>query len=452
MHHLKPAPEGQHVATSATTSARPGRLHWGGVAFVLLVLALPGTALTQPAGDGSTPGASYTTVANDSVWRLAGLALGSTRGDRTQAMVAILRLNPDAFMLGNLHRLKRGVTVTLPTPEAILAEDARQASILLESHLQALAVPGVLASPPAPLGRDTAAAGASKPVAKAAPAPTPAPTPVPTSAPAPAPVAKALAPAAPTATPLPAPTPSPVVKAPVAATPSPTPAPTAAATPVAPAPVATATPVTPPPVATAPAPASALPGTSSPSPVPSPSTAAVPAPTPTATPTPAAATPAAPITTELDRGTRLLPYVMLALLLALPLAWRWYRQRARASTTMRDRLRAASTDFQDSKDASRGLKPKRVDVSNAGVDVARVVETLGPVTMLVRQDGHDPQPGAAPLSMAELREQAGLKLEIARASLEIGRAMVARTLLAAVQREGDAAERQAADELMLKLA
>ena len=98
------------------------------------------------------------------------------------------------------------------------------------------------------------------------------------------------------------------------------------------------------------------------------------------------------------------------------------------------------------------MKPKRIDVSNAAVDVARVVETLGPITMLVKQDGHDPQPGAAPLSMAELREQAGLKLEIARASLEIGRAMVARTLLAAVQREGDAAERQAADELMLKLA
>ena len=120
--------------------------------------------------------------------------------------------------------------------------------------------------------------------------------------------------------------------------------------------------------------------------------------------------------------------------------------------TMRDRLRAASTDFQDSKDASRGLKPKRVDVSNAAVDVARVVETLGPVTLLIKQDGHEPLPGAAPLSMAELREQAGLKLEIARASLEIGRALVARTLLAAVQREGDAAERQAADELMLKLA
>jgi hypothetical protein len=165
-----------------------------------------------------------------------------------------------------------------------------------------------------------------------------------------------------------------------------------------------------------------------------------------------AKTAAAPDTSGLDVGTRALPYVMLLLLLALPLAWWAYRRRARDSSSMRDRLRAASTDFQDSRDASRGLKPKRIDVSNAGVDVARVVETLGPVTLLVKQDGHEPIPGAPPLSMAELREQAGLKLEIARASLEIGRAMVARTLLAAVQREGDAAERQAADELMLKLA
>jgi hypothetical protein len=162
--------------------------------------------------------------------------------------------------------------------------------------------------------------------------------------------------------------------------------------------------------------------------------------------------PAARGTSGLDLVTRLLPYAMLLLLLALPVAWWVYRQRTRAGQTMRDRLRAASTDFQDSKDASRGLKPKRVDVSNAAVDVARVVETLGPVTLLIKQDGHEPLPGAAPLSMAELREQAGLKLEIARASLEIGRALVARTLLAAVQREGDAAERQAADELMLKLA
>ncbi len=116
MHTPKQAPDMPHIATHATASPRAGRLHWGGVAFALLVLAMPGTALTQPAGDTSAPGASYTTVANDSVWRLAGLALGSSRGDRAQAMAAILRLNPDAFMQGNLHRLKRGVTITLPSP------------------------------------------------------------------------------------------------------------------------------------------------------------------------------------------------------------------------------------------------------------------------------------------------------------------------------------------------
>jgi FimV-like protein len=443
MHNPKLAPDLPHIAPLAQASPRAGRLHWGGVAFAVLVLALPGTALTQPAGDTSAPGASYTTVANDSVWRLAGLALGSSRGDRAQAMAAILRLNPDAFMQGNLHRLKRGVTITLPSPEAIAAEDARQASMLLESHLQALAVPGVLASPPPPLGHEAGAA-ASRPVAKAAPTPTPAPVPTPTPVPAPvvkAPVAAAPASVATARTPVaPVPSPTPAVMPPVAVAPAPasTPATASGASAGSASSAATAT--------TALQPAS-TPAVAEPTPV-----AASAQPSVAAPPQPAVKAPTAPAESGLGLVTRLLPYAMLLLLLALPLAWWVYRQRTRAGQSTRERLRAASTDFQDSKDGSRGLKPRRVDVSNAGVDVARVVETLGPVTLLVKQDGHDPLPGAAPLSMAEIREQAGLKLEIARASLEIGRAMVARTLLAAVQREGDAAERQAADELMLKLA
>ncbi|MEY2690649.1 MAG: hypothetical protein RL375_4849, partial [Pseudomonadota bacterium] len=245
MHTPTHAPERLLVAPSTTASHRTGRLQWGGVAFALLVLAMPGTALTQPTGETNTPGASYTTVANDSVWRLAGLALGSARGDRTQAMVAILRLNPDAFMLGNLHRLKRGATLVLPTPEAIAAEDPRQASMLLESHLQALAVPGVLASPPAPLTRDAQAAPAPKPLAKAAPTPTPTPTPVPTPTPlAKAPVAPVPAPAPVIAPAPPAPLPTPpVVAAPApASTPTPTPGTSPASSAAVTAPVPASTP------------------------------------------------------------------------------------------------------------------------------------------------------------------------------------------------------------------
>jgi hypothetical protein len=167
---------------------------------------------------------------------------------------------------------------------------------------------------------------------------------------------------------------------------------------------------------------------------------------------PAATPPAATAEPGLALSTRLLPYVMLLLLLALPVSWWLNRRWVRRKHSLHDRLRVASTDFQDSKDASRGLKPKRVDVSNAGVETARAVETLRPVTALVTRVGEPVLPGAAPLSSAELREQASLKLEIAIASLEIGRALVARTLLGAVQREGDAAERQVADEMMLKLA
>jgi hypothetical protein len=147
----------------------------------------------------------------------------------------------------------------------------------------------------------------------------------------------------------------------------------------------------------------------------------------------------------------LLPYGMLGVLLALPIGWWAYRRRGQAD--LRKRLRTASSDFRDSKDG-RGLKPKRIEISNAAVEVARAVETLRPTVAMVRLGDvtASPQPSVQPLSASEMREQIALKLEIARACIEVGRALVARSLLAAVQQEGEEDERAAAAELMLKLA
>jgi hypothetical protein len=151
-----------------------------------------------------------------------------------------------------------------------------------------------------------------------------------------------------------------------------------------------------------------------------------------------------------DRPMRVLPYAMLVVLLALPVGWWGYRRFGRKG--MRDRLAAASSDFRDSKGNSRSLRPRRVEVSNAAVEVARVVETLRPVATLVKPSEALALPAGAALSTVELREQIALKLEIARASIEIGRALVARTLLAIVQIDGDDEERAVATELLLTLA
>ena len=168
-------------------------------------------------------------------------------------------------------------------------------------------------------------------------------------------------------------------------------------------------------------------------------------------PTPATAPQASANGAEL-RPLRMLPYAMLVVLLALPVGWAGYRRFSRKNRNGHNRLVAASSDFRDSKNG-RGLKPKRVEISTAAVEVARAVETLKPVATLVRRSDEAAQPApAGMLGAAELREQIALKLEIARASIEVGRVLMARALLAVVQQEGDEAERSAATDLMLKLA
>jgi Meckel syndrome type 1 protein len=423
-----------------------------GVALALLMLGMPGVALPQT-GTATTGPDDYTTVPNDNVWRLASKAIGFAGGDRAAAMVAILRRNPDAFVHGNLHRLKRGVSIVMPSAADIAAEDPRQAALLLDSHLQSVNQ-NEAAPAPHPL---RASAGTPPPVAKVVPAPV-------AKAPATAPAASIAAPiaaAAPVAPPkVAAPVTRPVASAPAPAV-APAPAPVTAPAKAVAQPAPVVAPVVPPvvaPVVTAPAPASTAASV-----VAAPASAAAPAP---ATPAPASAatavvtpapvaTPARPLPAtagaEPERPLHLLPYAMLGVLLTLPVGWWAYRRRGK--TDLRKRLRSASNDFRDSKD-SRNIKPKRVEISNAAVEVARAVETLKPTVAMVKLGDVAAalQPSVPALSSAELREQIALKLEIARACIDVGRALVARSLLAAVQQEGEDDERAAAAELMLKLA
>ncbi|MQT40525.1 peptidoglycan-binding protein, partial [Pseudomonas sp. FSL R10-0765] len=73
-------------------------------------------AATAPASAASTAGGEagqYTTSARDTLWEIAAKARNG--GSVQQTMLAIQALNPDAFIGGNINRLKTGQVLRLPT-------------------------------------------------------------------------------------------------------------------------------------------------------------------------------------------------------------------------------------------------------------------------------------------------------------------------------------------------
>lgn len=142
---------------------------------------------------------------------------------------------------------------------------------------------------------------------------------------------------------------------------------------------------------------------------------------------------------------RWLPYLLLIALGGG--AWLlWQRRR-------QDRAQQRFTDsvvssFYDENGVRRPSRPKLIDVSQAGVETARTVETLRPAAELVRSGDSSL---AAPDLEAGHHREAALKLEMARTSLEVGRSEAARQMLQAVQREGNAAQQLEAGELLGRL-
>lgn len=67
-----------------------------------------------PVADSSARQASYTTSNNDTLWEIA--EKNRNGGTVQQTMLAIQALNPDAFIGGNINRLKKGQVLRLPTP------------------------------------------------------------------------------------------------------------------------------------------------------------------------------------------------------------------------------------------------------------------------------------------------------------------------------------------------
>lgn len=139
--------------------------------------------------------------------------------------------------------------------------------------------------------------------------------------------------------------------------------------------------------------------------------------------------------------TRWLPYAMLVVLVGTAVVL-WIRRRPVKKED------ALPSSFVDEQGVQRRRRPKVLDVSQAAADMARVVETLQPAVRLVSGGA------AAPVSgdPADPRAQAALKLDLARACMEVGRKESARALLLAVSQEGSLDQQADAAELMARLA
>ncbi|WP_062380537.1 FimV/HubP family polar landmark protein [Pseudomonas abietaniphila] len=72
-----------------------------------------------PAAPASPKYSEYTTANNDTLWEIAERVRNG--GTVQQTMLAIQALNPDAFIAGNINRLKKGQVLRLPSPQEVSA-------------------------------------------------------------------------------------------------------------------------------------------------------------------------------------------------------------------------------------------------------------------------------------------------------------------------------------------
>lgn len=369
------------------------------LALACAPLALLPVASAQPAAEpivGETARPFRTTVAQDNLWDIAGKVARQAGVGRQQVMVAVLRRNPDAFVKGNIHRLRQGVPLVLPSLGELKAEDRAASVALVEAHLAALKSGATLPALPA-AGAPVAAVVTPPPVAASAPAP------VPASAPASMPAAPA----------------APVVQAP-APEPMPASAPASAAAGVpaeAPASSATLTPASP---ATRPAADVARPA---------------------AREGDEAAAPASAL--------RWLPWLLGAGVLAGGvILWR-----------RRPGLQEAALPSASPVETLRASAPRNFDVSTAAADMARTVEAAPLVTELVRPvaaEGEEtsssaPVPAAPLAGSIDPELRGALRVEMARTCLEIGREAAARELLEVVLREDSGRHQAAAADMLARM-
>ena len=97
-----------------------------------------GVALAPPADAQQAAGSTYGPVQRaDTLWELALRFRGDAPVNAQQAMIAILRANPDAFVEGNINALRTGVTLRVPTAADMAAISPGEASAEFARHEEA---------------------------------------------------------------------------------------------------------------------------------------------------------------------------------------------------------------------------------------------------------------------------------------------------------------------------
>ncbi len=90
----------------------------------------------RPAARPSLDGDQYQVQKNDTLWEIAQRA-GAGKGSVHQTMLAIQDLNPNAFIDGNINRLKNGQTLKLPTEEQVRKRNRGQAVNEFQAQVEA---------------------------------------------------------------------------------------------------------------------------------------------------------------------------------------------------------------------------------------------------------------------------------------------------------------------------
>ena len=88
------------------------------------------TPISRPAPDGS----DYEVRSGETLSAIAARVGGA--GTLDQTMIALLRANPDAFIDGNINRLKAGAVLRMPGGDAMTELDAQQARAIVHTQIQ----------------------------------------------------------------------------------------------------------------------------------------------------------------------------------------------------------------------------------------------------------------------------------------------------------------------------
>ncbi len=133
-----PAPVSAPVAAAAPVTKPKAPVAAPAVAPVATAPAVTSTSATA---DAPVAGGQYRTQTNDRLWDIA----QRIRGDASpqQAMLAIQRLNPDAFSNGNINRMKSAQTLQLPNREQLHATDRNDALAQTQQQQQSWKGEGV---------------------------------------------------------------------------------------------------------------------------------------------------------------------------------------------------------------------------------------------------------------------------------------------------------------------